>query len=178
MISLGWTVLRFKESDIKKKPLDCINILKACIQEYLFENNSENYDFSFVDLFSGIGGFRIPLEELGGKCLGFSEIDREAVNVYKKNFIDCYNSKEKELGSVTGINKLPFEVDLITGGVPCQSWSVAGAKKGFDDPRGQLWFDSIRIVSINLPKAFIFENVKGLYDPRNRESLEYLLQES
>src|SRR5690606_10052133 len=65
-------------------------------------------------------------------------------------------------------------IDLIVGGVPCQSWSVAGKMKGFDDPRGKLWMDTIRVVELNTPKAFIFENVKGLMDPRNRANLDLI----
>ena len=128
--------------------------------------------FTFIDLFSGIGGFRIPLEELGGKCLGFSEIDKHSIDVYKKNFGDI----DIELGDITKLNKLPFNnIDLIVGGIPCQAWSGAGKMKGFDDPRGRLWFDAIRLVKENKPKAFIFENVKGLIDPRNRASLDLIL---
>lgn len=137
--------------------------------------NTFKTKFTFVDLFSGIGGFRIPLNKLGGKCLGFSEIDNNAIKVYKNNFIDLINIDETELGSITNINEFPFDVDLVVGGVPCQSWSVAGKLKGFEDPRGQLWFDSIRVIDKNRPRAFIFENVKGLYDPRNRDNLMFLL---
>ena len=129
--------------------------------------------FSFIDLFSGVGGFRIPLEELGGKCLAFSEIDKHAIDVYKNNF----NTKnEVFLGDITKVKKTP-KADLIVGGVPCQAWSVAGKKKGFDDPRGKLWKDTIRLIRINKPKTFIFENVKGLYDPRNKSSLDLILKE-
>ena len=130
--------------------------------------------FTFVDLFAGIGGFRIPLEKLEGKCLGFSEIDKSAVDTYKLNFIDDNFDDEQELGDITKLNKLPFKVDLIVGGVPCQSWSVAGKMEGFDDPRGKLWGDTIRVVEKNQPRAFIFENVKGLFDPRNRKNLELI----
>jgi DNA (cytosine-5)-methyltransferase 1 len=129
--------------------------------------------FSFIDLFSGIGGFRIALEKLGGKCIGFSEIDRNAIEVYKDNF----NSKEETcLGDITKIENLP-KADIFVGGVPCQAWSVAGSKKGFDDPRGKLWEDCIRLVKKSKPKAFIFENVKGLYDPRNKSSLNLIINE-
>lgn len=131
--------------------------------------------FSFVDLFAGIGGFRIPLEELGGKCLGYSEIDPEAIKVYQKNFISYINSEEQYLGDITKLDKLPFEIDILTGGVPCQPWSIAGKGKGLEDPRGQLWMDVFRVVEANKPKSFIFENVKGLTEPRNRESLEYII---
>ena len=130
--------------------------------------------FTFVDLFAGIGGFRIPLEELGGICLGYSEIDKEAIKVYKNNFIRDIN-EEAYLGDITNLNKLPFDIDVIVGGVPCQPWSIAGKMQGLEDPRGKLWLDVFRIVKVNKPQAFIFENVKGLTEPRNRESLEYIL---
>ena len=129
--------------------------------------------FSFIDLFSGIGGFRVAIEKLGGKCIGFSEIDKSAIEVYRDNF----NSKEEiYLGDITKIKKLP-KADIFVGGVPCQAWSVAGSKKGFDDQRGKLWEDCIRLVKKSKPKAFIFENVKGLYDPRNKSSLNLIINE-
>jgi DNA (cytosine-5)-methyltransferase 1 len=131
--------------------------------------------FTFIDLFAGIGGFRIPLEELGGNCLGYSEIDKEAIKVYQKNFIKCGKADEAYLGDITQLDKLPFEVDVIVGGVPCQPWSIAGKLQGLDDPRGKLWIDVFRVVKENQPKAFIFENVKGLTEPRNRASLNYII---
>jgi DNA (cytosine-5)-methyltransferase 1 len=133
-------------------------------------------NFTFVDLFAGIGGFRIALENLGGICLGYSEIDKEAIKVYQKNFIDRYHhGNEVYLGDITNLNDLPFAIDLMVGGVPCQPWSIAGKLQGLDDPRGKLWLDVFRLVRINQPKAFMFENVKGLTEPRNRQSLEYIL---
>ena len=128
--------------------------------------------FSFIDLFAGIGGFRIALDEVGGKCLGFSEVDKHCIATYLGNFGD---KEESSLGDITKIDRLPH-VDLIVGGVPCQSWSVAGKMLGFDDPRGMLWHDCIRLVESSKPRVFIFENVKGLYDQRNRQNLEYILQ--
>ena len=133
----------------------------------------EKKKFTFVDLFSGIGGFRIPLEKLGGKCLGYSEIDKQAIEVYKNNF---NTDSEISLGDITKVKITP-KADLIVGGVPCQAWSVAGKKQGFDDPRGKLWEDTIRVIKKNKPKIFIFENVKGLYDPRNKSSLNLILSE-
>jgi DNA (cytosine-5)-methyltransferase 1 len=133
--------------------------------------------FTFIDLFAGIGGFRIALEKLGGQCLGYSEIDKQAMKVYQQNFISCLNKDEIELGDITKIRELPSDVDVVVGGVPCQPWSVAGCLKGFEDPRGKLWFDVIRLVSKSKPKAFIFENVSGLARPKNRENLELILQE-
>ncbi|HBO64588.1 TPA: DNA (cytosine-5-)-methyltransferase [Candidatus Saccharibacteria bacterium] len=127
--------------------------------------------FTYIDLFSGIGGFRIALDELGGQSVGFSEIDKRALETYKTNFND---PEGHDLGDVTKIQELP-NVDLVVGGVPCQSWSVAGKKRGFDDPRGKLWWDAIRVIKMSQPKAFIFENVKGLMDPRNRANLELII---
>lgn len=149
---------------------------KSFSEAISYPPNLNNHQFTFVDLFAGIGGFRIPLEALGGKCLGFSEIDKKAIETYKSNFFNQENTQELELGSVVNLGKLPFEnIDLIVGGVPCQSWSVAGKMRGFDDPRGKLWEDTIRIVELSQPKTFIFENVKGLIDPRNKESLHLII---
>lgn len=144
---------------------------------HLFKPNliTTKTKFTFIDLFAGIGGFRIPLSELGGVCLGYSEIDKEAIKTYQKNFITDTNSDELCLGDISNINKFPFDIDLITGGVPCQPWSIAGKLKGLDDPRGQLWLDVFRVVELNKPKAFIFENVKGLTEPRNKDSLNYII---
>lgn len=133
--------------------------------------------FTFIDLFAGIGGFRIALEKSGGKCLGFSEIDQKSIKTYQQNFISYVNQNEPNFGDIQKLGLLPFmEIDIIVGGVPCQPWSIAGNIKGFDDNRGQLWFDVIRVVKENKPKGFIFENVKGLSEPRHRESFEYITQ--
>ena len=136
-----------------------------------------NPRFTFIDLFAGIGGFRLALEQLGGKCLGYAEIDREAISVYQQNFIRYINAEEPNLGDVSQLGKLPQSVDLMVGGVPCQPWSIAGQIKGFEDKRGQLWFDVIRLVKLNQPKLFIFENVKGLTEPRHCQSLQVILGE-
>ena len=127
--------------------------------------------FSFIDLFAGIGGFHMAASKAGGKCLGYSEINKDAIQTYCKN----YGMTEKDnLGSVVDINFIP-EHDLLTAGVPCQSWSIAGHKLGFDDDRGQLWNDTIYLLQKFKPKVFIFENVKGLIDPRNKEAFEYIM---
>jgi DNA (cytosine-5)-methyltransferase 1 len=127
--------------------------------------------FTFIDLFSGIGGFKLALSANGGVCLGFSEIDRDAINAYCEN----YNfNPDANFGDITQIEELP-QHDVLTAGVPCQSWSIAGKNLGFDDDRGQLWNDTIFLLNKSKPKAFIFENVKGLVDPRNRKALNYIL---
>ena len=127
--------------------------------------------FTFIDLFSGIGGFRLALERNGGECIGFSEINKDAITYYCKNYKEEDNSN---FGDITKIKSLPKH-DILVGGVPCQSWSIAGKNLGFDDDRGQLWNDTIYLLNQSRPKAFIFENVKGLVDPRNKESLQYIL---
>lgn len=129
--------------------------------------------FTFIDLFSGIGGFRVALEELGGKCVGFSDVYKPAVKVYKDNFD---TTEELEIGDITKNHDLPY-ADILTGGVPCQSWSIAGRNKGFEDPRGKLWLDTIQVTEKVRPKAFIYENVKGLADPRNKKNLDLILGE-
>lgn len=129
-------------------------------------------EFTFVDLFSGIGGFKLGLGAHGGRCVGFSEIDKDAIDVYSYNHVI---DKALNLGDIRLIEQLP-EHDIMTAGVPCQSWSIAGKNLGFDDDRGQLWNDTIYLLSQSKPKAFIFENVKGLVDPRNKKALGYILK--
>jgi len=132
----------------------------------------EQTKFTFIDLFSGIGGFHQGLTKNGGECKAYSEINRDAIETYCINFAE---KKEHNLGDITKIKELPKH-DLLTAGVPCQSWSIAGKNLGFDDDRGQLWNDTIYLLKQSQPKAFIFENVKGLVDPRNKEALAYILK--
>lgn len=127
--------------------------------------------FTFVDLFAGIGGFHIAAESMGGKSVGFSEIAKDAINTYCENFQE---SPSRNFGDITQLKTLPKH-DFMTAGVPCQSWSIAGKNLGFDDDRGQLWNDTIYLLNEVRPKAFIFENVKGLADPRNSKALDYIL---
>jgi DNA (cytosine-5)-methyltransferase 1 len=132
------------------------------------------FKFQFIDLFAGIGGFRIPLEALGGTCWGYAEIDKDAIATYAANFATAHHH-EVCLGDITQIQTLPPDIDLLVGGVPCQAWSIAGRTLGFDDPRGQLWFDVCRLVAQSQPRSFLFENVKGLTEPRHRHSLDYIV---
>lgn len=127
--------------------------------------------FTFIDLFAGIGGFKMALTNNGGNCIGFSEINKDAVNAYCDNYNE---NPDSNFGDITKIKELPKH-DILTAGVPCQSWSIAGKNLGFDDDRGQLWNDTIFLLKQSQPKAFIFENVKGLVDPRNKESFSYIL---
>ncbi len=132
---------------------------------------NKNQSFTFIDLFAGIGGFRLALERLGGHCVNFSEIHNDAINAYCANFSEADNFN---LGDITKVKRLPSH-DILTAGVPCQSWSIAGKNLGFDDDRGQLWNDTLYLLNQSRPKAFIFENVKGLADPRNKAALTHIL---
>ena len=129
-------------------------------------------NFSFIDIFAGIGGFRLALESVGGTCIGFSEIAPDAINAYCRNFGE---DESANFGDITRLKTLP-EHDFMTAGVPCQSWSIAGKNLGFDDDRGQLWNDTLYLLNKVRPKVFIFENVKGLADPRNAKALDYILK--
>lgn len=112
--------------------------------------------FRFIDLFAGIGGIRIPFNELGGECVFTSEWDKFSQQTYAANF------GEQPEGDITKFQ--PSEIpsfDLLLAGFPCQPFSNAGLKKGFDDTRGTLFFNIAKIVEYHRPKAVFLENVKG-----------------
>lgn len=113
--------------------------------------------FKYIDLFAGIGGIRIPFQELGGKCVFTSEWDKFAQKTYKVNF------GGKIYGDITQIPSFDIpNFDILLGGFPCQPFSQAGLHKGFDDTRGTLFFEVERIIRDKRPKAFLLENVKQL----------------
>lgn len=111
----------------------------------------------YLSLFSGIGGFELGIGNTG-ECIGYSEIDKYAIQIYNKHFPTHHN-----YGDATKINEkeLP-DFDLLVGGFPCQAFSIAGKRGGFDDTRGTLFFDIARILKEKQPRNFILENVKGL----------------
>lgn len=126
----------------------------------------------YFDTFTGIGGFSLPLKELGHECVGFSEIDKYAQSVYLHHF-----PNHKPYGDITKIiaEELP-DFDLLVGGVPCQSWSIAGKRGGFDDARGNMWWEFIRILKAKQPHMFIAENVKGLLSHNKGDSFVMLCE--
>lgn len=113
--------------------------------------------FTFIDLFAGIGGIRLGFEKAGGECVFTSEWDKAAQITYEANF------GEKPHGDITKINasEIP-DHDILTGGFPCQAFSIIGDRQGFADTRGTLFFDVERILKEKKPKAFLLENVKQL----------------
>ena len=117
----------------------------------------------FLDLFAGIGGFRFGMESAGHKCIGFCEIDKFARASYKA----IHNTEgEIELHDITTVTDEEIRnighVDVICGGFPCQAFSIAGHRRGFEDTRGTLFFEIARFASILKPKYLFLENVKGL----------------
>ncbi|SEI91062.1 DNA (cytosine-5)-methyltransferase 1 [Allopseudospirillum japonicum] len=113
--------------------------------------------FKFIDLFAGIGGIRLPFDEIGGKCVFSSEIDQFARQTYQANF------GEQPHGDITAIH--PSEIpnfDLLLAGFPCQPFSQAGLQKGFEDTRGTLFFYIAKIIEYHQPNIVLLENVKRL----------------
>jgi DNA (cytosine-5)-methyltransferase 1 len=126
----------------------------------------------FIDLFCGIGGFRVALESLGCECVFSSEINSQAIKVYKENFNDTPNGDITQIPS----SNIP-DHDILCAGFPCQPFSASGLKKGFDDRRGQLIFEVVRILKSKQPSAFILENVKGLVRLDSGKALQRILFE-
>lgn len=113
--------------------------------------------FKFIDLFAGIGGIRIPFDELGGKCVFTSEFNEKSQITYKENF------GEMPSGDITKISEKDISNhSILLAGFPCQSFSIAGKRKGFNDVRGTLFFDVVRIAKEHKPEILFLENVKGL----------------
>ena len=113
-------------------------------------------NYTFIDLFAGLGGFRLALESLGAKCVYSSEWDKFAQEVY------CENFGEIPDGDITKVdeNQIPKH-DILCAGFPCQAFSISGKQRGFEDSRGTLFFDVARIVKAKKPKVVFMENVKN-----------------
>ena len=126
----------------------------------------------FLELCAGIGGFRQALENLGCECVGYSEIDKHAIKLYSAWYND-----ECNFGDITKIEaeKLP-DFELLVGGFPCQAFSIAGKRGGFNDTRGTIFFDFARIMKAKKPKFAIFENVKGLLNHDGGKTYETMLR--
>ena len=132
---------------------------------------------NFLDLFAGIGGFRLGMEAAGHQCIGFCEIDKFARASYKA----IHDTKgEIELHDITTVSDEFIQsighVDVICGGFPCQSFSIAGNRRGFEDTRGTLFFEIARFASILKPRILFLENVKGLLNHDKGRTFETILQ--
>jgi DNA (cytosine-5)-methyltransferase 1 len=122
--------------------------------------------YKFIDLFSGLGGFRLALEYYRAECVFSSDIDDKVNAVYYNNF------KDKPAGDITKIEAKDIpDHDILCAGFPCQSFSISGKKLGFNDSRGTLFFDVARIVKEKKPKVVILENVKNFTTHDNGNTL-------
>lgn len=156
-------------------------IAEDCLQYYLVDFTKDktipfpspnNPKFSFIDLFAGIGGFRIALQNVGGKCVFTGEWDTAAQKTYSANF------GEIPFGDITKEQTkkfIPDGFDVLCAGFPCQAFSIAGRRGGFADIRGTLFFDVAEIIRRKKPKAFLLENVKGLVGHDKGKTLDTIL---
>ncbi|EYT96286.1 DNA methylase [Enterococcus mundtii CRL35] len=131
----------------------------------------------FLDLFAGIGGFRLGMEYAGHECVGFCEIDKFARASYKaihdtEGEVEMHDITTVSDEFVRGIGS----VDIICGGFPCQAFSIAGKRKGFEDTRGTLFFEIARFASILRPRYLFLENVKGLLNHERGATFETILR--
>lgn len=153
-------------------------VAEDALQQLLFEVNDvpfptpDNYTFKFIDLFAGVGGFRLAMQNLGGKCVFTSEWDKEAQRTYRANF------GEVPFGDITKEETkkfIPDGFDVLCAGFPCQAFSIAGRRGGFEDTRGTLFFDVAEIIKRKKPKAIFLENVKGLRNHNGGKTLATIL---
>lgn len=141
----------------------------------VYRRHQGNNAFTFVDLFAGIGGFRIALEQLGGRCVYASEFDATAQRSYGMNhgvipFGDIKLQENKD--------RIPEDVDVLCAGFPCQPFSLAGLRRGFsDETKGTLFYDLQEIIAAKHPRIILLENVPGLLSIHNRDEEGNRLQE-
>lgn len=163
-----------------KYPDDKVNdkVAEEALQYMLFKQEdvpfsaSQNPKFKFIDLFAGIGGFRLAFQNLEGKCVFTSEWDKYSKKTYQANF------GELPFGDITKEetkNYIPDNFDILCAGFPCQAFSIAGKRGGFEDTRGTLFFDVAEIIKKKKPKAIFLENVKGLRSHDKGKTLTTIL---
>lgn len=158
----------FVEGERQRKPDEFEGVSESTVgyQAYLFPDlfnapfqAPKNPKFTFIDLFAGIGGFRMAFQNLGGECVFSSEWDEQAKKTYYANYGDVpFGDITKESTK----SKIPQDFDILCAGFPCQAFSLAGKRLGFEETRGTLFFDVAEILRRYQPKAFFLENVKGL----------------
>lgn len=142
------------------------------------ENKDKKNGWKFIDLFAGIGGFHVAFHDAGSECVFVSEWDEFARRTYKHNFFKLSPEIFRSGNFVGDITKVsPSDIpdfDILTAGFPCQPFSQSGFKKGFNEARGTLFFDIVKIISEKKPKAFFLENVRHLYKHDNGKTFEII----
>ena len=174
---------QFRQNTISEEMTDeeIWNVAESPLQYGLFDDffnvpfpAPQNPKFTFIDLFAGIGGFRIAFQNLGGKCVYSSEFDAKAQETYLANY------GEMPFGDITKESTksyIPKDFDVLCGGFPCQAFSLAGRRLGFkDETRGTLFFEIEDILKKHQPKAFFLENVKGLVCHNGGKTLKTILE--
>jgi DNA (cytosine-5)-methyltransferase 1 len=165
----GRTVRGWESGEHKPSP-DILELAKLIATRQPFRIEPNESSFRFIDLFAGIGGIRLPFQELGGTCVFTSEWDKFAQRTYAANFGDVPS------GDITAINAADIPPhDVLLAGFPCQAFSQAGLKRGFRDTRGTMFFEIQRILAERKPKAFLLENVKQLKGHDKGRTLETIL---
>lgn len=153
----------YKQSGNAVSPPVITGIIDNLCSKYM------NRNFEFIDLFSGLGGFRVAFENLGGKCVFSSDIDAYARETYQQNF------GEYPKGDITKIDEKTIpDHDILCAGFPCQPFSIAGKRLGFEDTRGTLFFHVLRILKEKRPKAFFLENVAGISNHDNGNTIQVI----
>lgn len=150
-----------KKSDENLFYSDKSNNILAAVGEV--DNEIEADSFRFIDLFAGIGGFHVAMKPLGGRCVFASEIDTHAKNTYLRN-----HKVDRFVGDINGVT--PSDIpdhDILCAGFPCQPFSQAGYKRGFNDTRGTLFFNILRILKEKRPAAYFLENVRHMKNHDN-----------
>jgi len=168
----GWETGEHKPSKGKLEAITNLEqeLLKIRARAPYRFNSSNKPEFKFIDLFAGIGGIRLPFQELGGECVLTSEWDKFAQKTYTANFGEVPN------GDITKIKASDVpDHDVLLAGFPCQAFSQAGLKQGFDDTRGTMFFEVQRILAEKRPKAFLLENVKQLRGHNKGKTLETIM---
>lgn len=151
----------------------------SAIQQLLYEvenvpfTTPKNPTFKFIDLFAGVGGFRIALQNIGGECVYTSEWNVDSKKTYKANF------GQVPFGDITlksTKNYIPDNFEILCAGFPCQAFSIAGNRKGFQDTRGTLFFDLEKIIETKRPKVVFLENVKNLVSHDKGKTFKVILE--
>lgn len=165
------TLRRWENGEISPSNLELQAILHFAQEVPFPPVSSEECEFLFIDLFAGIGGIRLPFQELKGRCVFSSEWNEFAAKTY------FFNYGERPSGDITLIeaSEIP-DHDILLGGFPCQPFSQAGLHKGFVDSRGNLFFEIERILKKKRPKAFLLENVKQLVGHDKGNTLRVMLE--